>query len=248
MTAFNSTWPCPPKDLVLSSSDVHVFCATLNLPETVTRQLAQTLSTDEQIRSERFYFERDRRRFIISRGILRTILGCYLGIAADQLQFCYGQHGKPELALGGYGLRFNLSHSQELVLYAVTRDRAIGIDVEYIRPVAEVEQIAQRFFSAREKAVFCTLPDDCKQAAFFNCWTRKEAYLKAIGDGLSIPLDQFDVSLSPGEPARLYSIKQDRAAAERWCLQELTPAPNYVAALAVEGQDWNLTCWQWRFG
>ena len=119
------------------------------------------------------------------------------------------------------------------------------IDLEYIRSVPDAEEIAARFFSCQENAVFRALPPEQKQAAFFNCWTRKEAYIKAIGDGLAFSLDQFDVSLSPGEPARLLGIKGSSAAAAHWSLQELTPAPGYVAALAVEGHGWSLICWQW---
>jgi len=246
MTDCDRMWVHPPSDLTLSSNDIHVWRAALDQPTSCFQQLAQSLCAQERVRAERFYFERDRKHFVVGRGILRTILGLYLGIEPSQLQFYYGPRGKPALTetYGGGWLRFNLSHSQGLALYAVTRDREIGIDIEHIRPMPEAEQIAVRFFSVQENAVFRTLPPSQKQTAFFNCWTRKEAYIKALGDGLALPLDQFDVSLAPGEPARLLSIKGDRAIT-RWFLQELTPAPDYVAALAVEGQGWCLTCWQW---
>ena len=138
-----------------------------------------------------------------------------------------------------------MSHSQGLALYAITREREIGVDIEHVRPVPEAEQIADRFFSARESAVFRALPPSQKPKAFFNCWTRKEAYIKAIGDGLAWPLDQIEVSLALGEPARLLSIAGDPISAKRWELQELTPACSYVAALAVEGHNWRISCWQW---
>lgn len=241
----DSIWHPPPTDLTVSSNDVHVWRATLDLPASRVQHLAQILSDDERIRAERFYFEQDRSRFIVGRGLLRTILSRYIGIAASQLQFCYGSHGKPDLTeSSGNWLRFNLSHSQGLVLYAVTRDRNIGIDVEQIRPMAEAEQIAKSFFSVEENAIFSSLPLHQKQAAFFSCWTRKEAFVKALGDGLALPLNQFDVSLSPDEPARLLAIKGDRSASTRWSIQELTPASCYVAALAVEGHSCNLACWQ----
>jgi len=248
MTAIDNVWCPPPTDLIVTSSDVHVWRAVLDQPAARVQHLAQTLCADERIRAERFYFEQHRQRFIVARGLLRTILGYYLGIAPDQLQFCYGSRGKPALVEtpSGSTLRFNLSHSEGLALYGVTRDRELGIDIEYIRPITEMEQIAKRFFSVQENAVFCTLPTNQKLAAFFNCWTRKEAYVKAIGDGLALPLDQFDVSLAPGEPARLLAIKGDRSGANYWSLQELSPAPGYVAALAVEGHGWNLSCWQWQ--
>jgi len=199
------------------------------------------------MRAERFYFKRDRKHFIVGRGLLRTILGCYLGIAPNRLQFCYGPRGKPDLAetSGGSKLCFNLSHSQGLALYGVTREREIGIDLEHIRSISQAEQIAERFFSVQENAVFRVLPPSKKQVAFLNCWTRKEAYLKAIGDGLARSLEQIEVSLAPGEPARLLSTEGDPQSAEHWTLQELMPAPGYVAALVVEGYGWRLSCWQW---
>jgi 4'-phosphopantetheinyl transferase len=143
-------------------------------------------------------------------------------------------------------LRFNVSHSHGLALYAVTRRRKIGIDIERVRPISGPEQLAARFFSAGENAELCALPEHVKHEAFFNCWTRKEAYVKARGEGLSLPLNQFDVSLNPGEPARLLRVERDPQEAARWSLQGLTPAPGYVAALAVEGHGWRLACWEWR--
>ncbi|MBD1930358.1 MULTISPECIES: 4'-phosphopantetheinyl transferase family protein [Cyanophyceae] len=130
-------------------------------------------------------------------------------------------------------------------LYAVTCDREIGIDLEHIRPISDTEQIAQRFFSDREYAVLCTLPQSQKQAAFFNCWTRKEAYIKAMGRRFSLPLNQFEVSLTPGEPAALLGTLGEPQEASRWSFRELTPDPEYVAALAVEGNGWQLQCFQW---
>ena len=247
MTSLNCSWPYPPADLALVNNEVHIWRASLDQPAWRIQKLAQMLTEDEYKRAERFHFEQHRQRFIAGRGILRTILSCYLGIEPSLLQFCYGHRGKPALAAidADKALRFNLSHSEGLAMYAIARDREIGIDLEYIRCVPDAEQIAARFFSCRENAVFRALPPEQKQAAFFNCWTRKEAYIKAIGDGLAFSLDQFDVSLSPGEPARLLGIKGSSAAAAHWSLQELTPAPGYVAALAVEGHGWSLICWQW---
>lgn len=248
MSNIDRQWSSPPQSLKLLNNNVHVWRANLDQPAERLHLLRQTLCDDELQRAERFYFERDRARFVVGRGLLRFILSRYLEIAANKLQFCYSSRGKPELAetLNANQIRFNLSHSQELVLYAVTRDRSIGIDVEYIRPMPEAEQIVKSFFSTYENSVFQHLPPDRKQLAFFNCWTRKEAFVKAIGDGLSLPLDRFDVSLTPGEPARLLGIKGDRTYSTRWSLQDLTPAPGYAAALAVEGQGWNLSCWEWQ--
>lgn len=242
----NYVW-VPTAKLALTSNDIHIWWAALDQPEWRVQQLAQTLSVDESIRADRFHFEQDRKRFIARRGILRTLLGGYLGIEPDRLQFYYGSHGKPALAENSSGstVRFNLSHSQGIAVYAVTRNSEIGIDIESIRFLSDAEQIAKRFFSAQEYAVFQTLTPSQKQPAFFKCWTCKEAYLKAIGDGLALPLDQFDVSLSPREPAKLLSIKGDSQSAHGWFLQELTPVSGYVAALAVEGYGWRTSCWQW---
>jgi 4'-phosphopantetheinyl transferase len=235
--------------VVISHDEVHVWRATLEHPAGYIQRLAQTLSEDERQRAGRFRFERDRWRYIVGRGLLRAILGRYLDLAPEQLRFRYGPRGKPALAemLGESEgeLCFNVAHSHELALYAVARGRGVGVDIEYVRPIDELEQMAERFFSLSEVAVLQALPSDQKQEAFFNCWTRKEAYIKAVGDGLSRPLDQFGVSLAPGEPAKLLSVAGDPDEAGRWSIQALAPASGYVAALAVAGHGWWLQCWQW---
>jgi 4'-phosphopantetheinyl transferase len=205
------------------------------------------LAADEQARAERFHFERDRGHFIVARGVLRAILGGYLKRAPEGLSFCYGSHGKPAIAgeSGGDAIRFNVSHSHGIALYAVTRGREVGVDLERIRFNLAVAEIAERFFSRREVAMLRALPTEEQREAFFRCWTRKEACLKARGEGLSLPLDQVDVSLAPGEPDAAPGTQPDSSDASRWSLQELAPAPGYVAALAVEGHGWRLACWQW---
>jgi len=240
-------WNQPPADLALSSDDVHVWRASLDESPSKVQQLAQILSPDEQARAARFYFEQHRKRFIVARGLLRTILSYYLKIQPIAIDFTYSKYGKPELATASNigKLEFNVSHSQDLALYAVTRDRQIGIDLEQIRPVADAQQIVERFFSEQEKIAFQSLPAEQKQAAFFNAWTRKEAYLKACGDGLNRPLNQVEVSMTPGESATLIKVEGSLAAANHWCLQALTPAPDYAAAMVVEGHDWQLNCWQY---
>jgi 4'-phosphopantetheinyl transferase len=207
------------------------------------------LSADEQTRAERFYFPRDQQRFIIARGLLRVILSRYLGMEPGDLRFCYNPHGKPALApeCGRERLRFNLSHSHEHVVYAVTREREIGIDLEHVRVDLADRDIAARYFSPREAAALAALPPELQRLAFFNCWTRKEAYIKASGQGLLIPLHQFDVSLAPGEPAALLSTQWNPQEAGRWSLRALTPGPDYVAALAVEGHHWQLRCWHYSW-
>lgn len=236
-------WHLPPQQLSVSRNEVHIWRVFLDRPAGSINQLAQTLSADEYARAERFYFERDKNRFIAARAALRAILGRYLNVAADKVQFCYGDRGKPALAqpLARSGLCFNLSHSQELAVCAVTRDREIGVDIEFIRPITEAEQIAKRYFSVRENASFQALPNSDKQAGFFYHWTRKEAYLKAEGEGLSANCDRFDASVAT-EEAKMPEIS-DRSAS-RWLLQCFTPAPDYIATVAVEGKGWEVTYWQ----
>ena len=243
MTALECQWHPPPTDLTLSSNDVHVWRADLELPAGQIEKLSQILSEDEQHRANRFYFERDKKHFIAGRAILRTILSRYLDLKPDTLQFSYGVRGKPALASTHTSetLCFNLSHSNGLAVYAVTRSRNLGIDVEYIRPMPNVLELAQRFFSSREYALISSLPPDQRQEAFFNGWTCKEAYLKATGEGLA-GLQQVEVSLTPFEPTALLSIQGDAKAANRWSVHQLTLVPDFVAALAVEGHGWNLDC------
>ncbi len=233
---------------MLRSDEIHVWRASLDQSESYVHRLQQTLVPEELRRAKRYYFDRDRMRFIISRGLLRTLLGCYLKTEPREVHFCYGPCGKPELAgqTGRDALSFNVSHSNGLSLMAITHGREVGVDIEHIRSDMPYESIAERFFSPRENAMLHSLPNNIKLTAFFNCWTRKEAYIKARGDGLSMPLDQFDVSLVPGEPASLLSIKDSIEETSRWSLQELHPGHGYVAALAVEGHSWDLKCWQWQ--
>jgi 4'-phosphopantetheinyl transferase len=238
-------WDSPPTNLAISRDEVHVWRASLEHPAGYIQRLTQTLSEDERQRADRFRFERDRRRYIVGRGLLRAILGRYLNLVPGQLRFRYGPRGKPALAETRDELCFNIAHSHELALYAVAQGQEVGVDIEHVHSIYELEQMAERFFSSREVAVLRALPPDQKQEAFFNCWTRKEAYIKAIGDGLSRPLDQFDVSLAPGEPARLLNVAGDSQEASRWSIRALMPASGYVAALAVAGHGWRLQCWQW---
>ncbi len=228
----------------LAGDEIHIWCVSLQQPVSRFQRL---LSLDERMRAERFHFEEHRKHFILRRGILRMLLGSYLGIEPGNVQFCYGKNEKPALA-GRFGkrkLHFNLSHSDGLALYAFARRREIGVDIEYIRDVPEMGQIAERYFSAGEKDIFQMLPEHKRKQAFFNCWTRKEAFIKATGDGLSWPLDRFDVSLVPGEPARLLRIDGESKTASRWLIHELKLAPGFAAALAVEGRIGRIHCREW---
>ncbi len=238
-----SLWHARPANLVLGADEVHLWRATLKQTASEIQRFRETLSADEKTRAERFFFEKNREYFIIAHGVLRAILGGYLNRAPESLSFRHGSHGKP--SLDGGTIRFNMSHSHEIALYAVTRGREVGIDIERIRFDVEVAEVAERFFSRREAAMIRALPAEVQRQAFFNCWTRKEAYIKARGEGLSLSLDQFDVSLVPGEPPAILGTRPEPSEAARWSLQELAAAPGYVSALAVAGHGWRLACWQW---
>jgi 4'-phosphopantetheinyl transferase len=236
----------PPLDLKLVADEIHIWFAVLGQPLSRLHTFIETLSIEERIRAEHFYFERDRKNFIVRRGILRRILGCYLNVEPGRLQFHYGENGKPELAdaFGNGTVHFNLSHSDGVALFAFACHREIGADIEYIRDIPEMDKIAEQIFSVREKRIFRGLVNEQKKEAFFNCWTRKEALIKAIGDGFSRSLDEFDVALNPGLPAGLREIGTDSKTAFRWFVQDLKPAPGFAAAFAVEGRGWELHCWQ----
>jgi 4'-phosphopantetheinyl transferase len=237
-------WEPGPVAPVLPLDEVHVWRAALDQPNERVRRLLGTLSADERARADKFYFERHRRPFIVSRGFLRAILGRYLDREPESLVFTYGPQGKP--ALGETDLHFNLSHSGDCALLALTRGREIGVDVERVRPRAELEGIAGRFFAPAEVAALRAVSAVEKEQAFFNCWTRKEAYVKACGEGLARPLDRFEVSLAPGEAARLIAVADDAAEAARWALRELESLPGYVGCVAVPGHGWRLRCWRWH--
>jgi 4'-phosphopantetheinyl transferase len=240
-------WKIPQTELTLAERDIHIWRADLDLQIMGFQKLYQTLSIDERVRAERFHFEKDRRWFIAARGILREILGCYLGVEPNAFRFCYGRNGKPRLAgiSGKEAIYFSLSHSEGIALYGFTRNHEIGVDIEYMRDISEMDQIVERFFSVREKRVFHTLPENQKKEAFFKCWTRKEAYLKAVGDGLSRPLESFDVTLGRGEPAILLRMEEGSNVAFRWSIQDLKPTLGFAAAIAVEGENLEFRCWQW---
>lgn len=247
MKTDNQLWLAPPSNMVLAKDEIHVWRTILDLPSSQVDYLWGLLTADERSRGDNFHFAKDRRHFIVARGVLRTILGFYLGVAPEQLRFDYNRHGKPSLTseFSNHTLSFNLSHAGGLALYAIVGIREVGIDVERIRTNFDYEDIAERFFSPTEIAVLRTIPADTKAKAFFDCWTRKEAYIKAQGDGLSLPLHSFDVSFAPDEPARFLAIRNNEQQASDWTLHELTPGSGYVGALAVKGCDWQYRYWQW---
>lgn len=199
------------------------------------------LDPDEVSRANRFYFEKDRKHFAVARGFLRSLLGRYLDADPKQLQFNYGEYGKPSLP-GAGRLRFNVSHSHGLALYALTEGRDIGVDVEYVRADFTSDEIARRFFSPFEVESLCGLPAEERVASFFRCWTRKEAYIKATGLGLSQPLDGFDVTLRPGERAAL--LRTEAGSPENWSMANVEVGPGYAGAVAVEGLISKIAYWE----
>ncbi|MCA1613545.1 MAG: 4'-phosphopantetheinyl transferase superfamily protein [Acidobacteria bacterium] len=240
-------WPHAPERPAASADEVHVWRVRLDQDEAALRKLSALLAEDEMQRAGGFHFQRDHDHFVAARGALRDILGRYTGLAPRLLRFTYEKHGKPALSpeTGGRLLRFNLAHSHGLALCAVTLGRAVGVDLELVKEEFAGIEIAERFFSPHEVAALRALAPGERATAFFDCWTRKEAYIKARGEGLSHPLHSFAVSLTPGEPAALLCTDDDPPEAARWSMLALSPGGPYRAALAVEGTPPSTRCWNW---
>jgi 4'-phosphopantetheinyl transferase len=220
----------------LTDGEIHVWRQSLEPWSHPVERYRSVLSPDELQRAGRFRFDRDRNEFLVSRATLRTLLGCYLDIPANQLRFFYSEYGRPLLPASDYAeeVDFNVSHSDGMLLLAFTRGRKIGIDIEKVRRDFVTAEIAERFFSAAERLALRELPHEQRHEAFFRCWTRKEAFIKALGEGLRHPLDQFDVSLAAGQPPTLLATRPDAGEARRWLLWNVPVPSDYVAALAAE--------------
>jgi 4'-phosphopantetheinyl transferase len=231
----------------IEPGEVHVWRVNLALPETGIPWHRTFLSPSEVERADRYYFDRDRNRFTVARSVLRQLLGAYLHLAPRAVEFVYGPQGKPDVvsSQNSFQLRFNLSHSGELAVVAVSLDLELGIDVEQIKPDFAGLEIAKRFFSPEECARLERLPPSTRVDAFFDCWTRKEAYIKARGGGLSIPLDSFEVAFAPGEKPALLQVKGSHDEPSQWRFHALYPGAGYKSALAVEGNDHQLRLWEW---
>jgi 4'-phosphopantetheinyl transferase len=225
---------------------VHVHRIALDLPADAIEEARATISVEERARADRFRFPRDRDRFTAARAALRRLLALYLNADPRRLRFALGPYGKPELEgeEGDEALRFNLSHSDALALCAVTRARAVGVDLERIRARIDEVEIAERYFSRREVEQLRAVPPQLRSAAFFRCWTRKEAYIKARGEGLSHPLAQFSVSFGEGEPPALFGTEPEVSPLAGWTLAALEPGSDYVGALVAAGTDWTLRFWE----
>ncbi len=231
----------------LAPDQVHVWRVPLNQNPGRIPELKRVISPDEQARADRFRFDKDRKQFIESRATLRLLLSQYSNVSPTGLTFSKAAHGKPALANRQFtgGLCFNLSRRDGLALVAVTRNREIGVDVELIRADLPLFEIARVSFSENELAALRSLPENQQAAGFYNCWTRKEAYVKARGEGFSFPLKQFDVSLIPGAAAKLLDVRGSDTEVDRWTMQELSAGDGYVAALAFEGRDATVICEDW---
>jgi 4'-phosphopantetheinyl transferase len=232
------------KELIYSN-EVHVWRVGLDITSLQREILLGMLSADEVERAGRFHFERDQKRFIAARGMLRQLLGRYLGKPPQELRFEYTANGKPVLATnaGCDTLHFNLSHSGPLAVYAFTRSRNIGIDIERLRDDIAVGQIAQRFFSQYEISSLERIHINKRSELFFQYWTRKEAFIKAMGKGISFPMEEFDVSLISGRVLSPIALPGDKGESSRWHIQDLFPGNGYAAAIAAEGGDCDLSCW-----
>lgn len=243
-----STWggfePPPSAAPPLFPAEVHVWAVDLSGSARREREL---LAPEERERAERFRFDRHRDRFTAARGALRSILGAYVGRAPRSLRFAEGAQGKPELP-DAAGVHFNVSHSEAVALIAVGSVGPLGVDVEWHRPLEDLDELARRNFSARENARLAELAEERRAEAFFTCWTRKEAFVKALGEGLSHPLDSFDVTLAPGEPARFLEIRSAAPGDPEWRLHELVCPPRFSAALVTPAPDPVVRCWRWPRG
>jgi 4'-phosphopantetheinyl transferase len=222
------------------SRDVRLWIVRLEASEENFARSLAALSPEETARAERFHFEQHRRAFVLGRAALRALLASYLGMDPAAVQIVYGPQGKPALSPtlknASSSLRFNASHSGNLAAYAFTNGCEIGVDVERHRALPDFENIARRFFSPEETAELLELSPNEKTSGFFNCWTRKEAFIKAMGGGLSIPLDSFRVTLAPGAAAGMVSLGGNDDAARRWTLYDFSPAPEYAGAIAYPDQ------------
>jgi 4'-phosphopantetheinyl transferase len=236
----------PSRSYVVKSADpdaIHVWAVPCTDPPVPADTLAEVLSGEERRRAQRFRFEADRIRAVVGRGMLRTILAEFLAVPPAALDIAAGAHGKPVLA-GRTGPDFNVSHSGDWVMIGVAGDGAIGVDVEQERTLSDLDALAGRFFAPGEVEVIRSLPQEERSSAFFRCWTRKEAYLKAIGAGITGALDSFEVEFRPDLPAALRTLGGSREAAAPWRLWSASPAPGYAAAVATVAHG-SIRAWRW---
>jgi 4'-phosphopantetheinyl transferase len=233
----------PLTGIPLPHNHIHVWSTILNAAAYEIAYLKQVLSVDELKRAEKYYFDKDRDHFIVARGLLRHLLGRYLQIPPIQIEFVYNKYGKPSLGnpLFNDSLTFNLSHSNGRILYAISRNNPVGIDLEYHRRDFPVDDIAGRFFSSPELEVLRSSTSSSKTALFYQLWTRKEAYSKGLGKGLSIPFDKFDVTQAPGIPVIELMNNELPLSTTPWYLKDIIISTDYAAAIAINGKNWHIS-------
>lgn len=233
--------------LNISCKEIHVWSASSEASKSQLEFLLPLLSPDEVTRATKFYFQKDFERFITARGILRVILSYYVDIEPGNIRLNYNSYGKPAVLADSNQLRinFSLSHSERLILYAITCERKIGVDLEYVRVNVDYLKTAKYFLSKREYMEFCSLSAEQWPESLLNCWTRKEAYIKAVGKGFSICSNSFDVSFAPHQVARLIKAHEQESEPCKWTIVNLYPGKNYVGALVAETGDWDLTYYRW---
>jgi 4'-phosphopantetheinyl transferase len=238
-------WQTAGAELTFPSDRIDVWRVPLDPPELREQNLEGLLARDEVDRASRFHFEKDRGRYIRGRAALRILLGRYLEMPPAEIRFHYENNGKPEIAFphDSRALHFNVSHSGGLALIAVGSGNPIGVDIEKVRSRPRLLDIARRFFSAREVQAILGVNEDRRQEAFFACWTRKEAFLKATGVGLSYPLSQFSVSVDPDGAAELCDIKGKGDILNLWFLADVIPGEGFRGALAREGEHCRIAQW-----
>lgn len=238
------------KNLTLKVNEIHVWHASLVIDQEQESICLSVLSPDEKARADRFHFKKDRNAYIAARSILRHLLGHYLNREPTSIRFNYSTHGKPFLktrSRTGPKLEFNLSHSGEKALLAFCHDRPLGIDLERLRKNTDILSLAKRFFSPGEYSDLISLPDRERLGAFFLCWVRKEAFIKAKEQGLSLGLSKFEVSLKPDKPAVLRHTFYQKKDAENWSLFDIKMENDYRAALAVKGKNAEVRSFHWSW-
>jgi 4'-phosphopantetheinyl transferase len=243
----NTGW-CEQSEIPpLGQFEIHVWMVKLAWPDGVADRLKNYLTDEETNQAARFHFAHDQRRFVIRRAILRRLLASYLGKRADAIGLLSGLNGKPFVSgqdVPG-GICFNCSHSADRGLIVITRGRGLGADLEQHRHLNDAEDLAKAFFSNSEIKELNDLPQSLKMVGFFNCWTRKEAFVKAVGLGLSFPLNRFSVSLTPGQPATLLDVAEDHEAMKKWTMASLDVGVDYSAALVFEGRNVKFHYFEW---
>lgn len=222
----------------IEPEEVHVWVASLEVAPGDLPRFESLLSEDERVRAQRLRRREDRARFIAARATVRRVLGAYLNLPPAGLRFAYGSMGQPRLLDSGadLDLRFNLSHSRDLLLLGVARGRAVGVDLEPVRSLSHRPAIERRVFLAGERRMLSRLPAERRTEAFFNGWTRKEAFAKATGEGMWATMGRIEVALTPGEDAKLLTLDGSHEAADGWTIFHLEPAAGFVGAAAVEGR------------